>query len=190
MDLFAIGGEVVRSAAALAAEEGEAGGFTINLFWVIVAAGNFVIFFALIWAFAFKPVSGMLAARQAKIEQGLLDAEAARLRLEHASVEAATAIAQARREGREIVDRAQRLAQETREADIAATRAELERIRVRAAAEIEAEKDRAIADLRSEVATLALDAAGRVVGESMTGERQRRLVQEFLAEATGPEARA
>ncbi len=54
-------------------------------------------------------------------------------------------------------------------------------MRVRAAAEIEAEKQRAIADLRAEVADLALAAAGRVVGETMNDERQRRLVQEFLA---------
>ena len=53
-------------------------------------------------------------------------------------------------------------------------------MRVRAAAEIEAEKQRAIADLRAEVADLALAAAGGVVGETMTDERQRRLVEEFL----------
>jgi len=191
VDLFAIGGEVVRSAALLAAEGGsEAGGFTINLFWVIVAAANFVLFFALIWTFAFKPVARLLDARQARIEQGLLDAEAARLGLEHASAEAAAEIAAARREAREIVAHAQRLSQETREADIAATRAELERMRVRAAAEIEAEKGRAIADLRAEVAGLALEAASRVVGESMTGERQRRLVEEFLVETAGREGSA
>ncbi len=188
MDLFAIGGDVARSVAPLAAEGGSAtGGFTINLFWVIVAAANFVIFFVVIRAFVFGPISRLLESRQARIEQGLLDAEAARLRLEHASAEAVVEIAQARREAREIVDRAQRLAQESREADIAATRAELERMRVRATAEIEAEKGRAIADLRAEVASLALDAAGRVVGESMTGERQRRLVEEFLVEAAAPD---
>jgi F-type H+-transporting ATPase subunit b len=188
VDLFAVAGDVVRAAATLAAEEGgEASGFTINLFWVIVAAANFVFFFAVIWTFAFKPVSRMLDTRQTKIEQGLRDAEAARLRLEHASAEAATEIAAARREARDIVDHAQRLAQETREADLAATRTELDRLRVRATAEIEAEKDRAIADLRAEVAGLALEAASRVVGESMTGERQRRLVEEFLVETAGRE---
>ena len=56
-------------------------------------------------------------------------------------------------------------------------------MRVRATAEIEAEKTRAIADLRTEVATLALDAAGHVVRETMSSKRQRRLVEEFLAEA-------
>ena len=77
--------------------------------------------------------------------------------------------------------RAQKVAQESRDADIAATKAELERMRVRAAAEIEAEKVRAIADVRGEVADLALLAAGRVVGESMTDDRQRRLVEEFIS---------
>jgi F-type H+-transporting ATPase subunit b len=72
------------------------------------------------------------------------------------------------------------VSQETRDADIAATREELERLRVRAAAEIEAEKVRAIADVRAEVADLALLAAGKVVGETMSDDRQRRLVEEFL----------
>jgi F-type H+-transporting ATPase subunit b len=56
-------------------------------------------------------------------------------------------------------------------------------MRQRAAEDIDAEKQRAIADLRREVADLALAAATRVLGESMTDERQRRLVNEFLAEA-------
>ena len=67
--------------------------------------------------------------------------------------------AEARREANEILTRAQKVAQETRDADIAATREELERMRVRAAAEIEAEKKRAIGEVRAEVADLAL--AGR-----------------------------
>ena len=56
-------------------------------------------------------------------------------------------------------------------------------MRVRAAAEIEAEKQRAIGELRAEVADLALAAASRVVGETMNDDRQRRLVEEFLHEA-------
>ena len=57
-------------------------------------------------------------------------------------------------------------------------------MRVRAADEIAAEKQRALAELRREVADLALQAAGRVVRETMTDKRQRRLVEEFLAEPT------
>jgi F-type H+-transporting ATPase subunit b len=175
-----IGGEVAR----LTAEEGGEGAlFQINLFWVAVSAINFLLFFAIIWTFAFKPVSKMLDDRRARIEQGLQDAEQARRDRDSAEAERVATLTEARREANEIINRAQKVAQETRDADIAATREELERMRVRATADIEAEKARAIADLRGEVADLALAAAGRVVGETMSDDRQRRLVQEFLATA-------
>ena len=147
---------------------------------MIVSALNFIVFFVLIWSFAFKPVSAMLADRKARIEQGLKDAEQARRDRENAEAERVATLAEARREANEILARAQKIAQETRDADIAATKEELERLRARALADIEAEKTRAIADVRAEVADLALLAAGKVVGETMTDKRQRRLVEEFL----------
>jgi F-type H+-transporting ATPase subunit b len=159
--------------------------FQINVFQVVIAAANFVIFLALMWQFAFKPVAGMLEDRRQRIEQGLKDAEQARKDRESAEQERLATLAEARRESNEILARAQKVAQETRDADIAATREELERMRVRATSEIEAEKQRALSDLRAEVADLALRAAGKVVGETMTDARQRRLVEEFLAEPAG-----
>jgi F-type H+-transporting ATPase subunit b len=155
--------------------------FQINLFQVIVAATNFAVFLALMWTFAFKPVAKMLGDRQARIEQGLNDAEQARKDRESAEQERLAALAEARRESNEILARAQKIAQETRDADIAATRTELERLRSKATEEIEGEKQKALQELRSEVADLALAAAGKVVGESMTDARQRKLVEEFLA---------
>ena len=184
MDVLAVASELGRTAAQLTAEEGGAALFQVNLFWVIVSAINFIVFFVVIWTFAFKPVSRMLEDRRERIEQGLKDAEQARQDRENAEAERVAALAEARKEANDILGRAQRLAQETRDADIAATREELDRMRERAMSEIEAEKQRAIAELRGEVADLALAAASRVVGESMTDERQRRLVNEFLA--SGP----
>jgi F-type H+-transporting ATPase subunit b len=172
----AVGGDAVR----LAADAEPL--FQINIFQVVIAAANFVIFLVLLWQFAFKPVAAMLAERRERIEQGLRDAEQAKRDRESAEQERVTALAEARREANDILARAQKVAQETRDADIAATRAELERMRTRATDEIEAEKGRALAELRGEVAELALQAAGRVVRETMTDQRQRRLVEEFLAE--------
>ena len=162
---------------------GSEAGLTINLFWVLVSAINFLLLFAIVWTFAFKPLTRTLDERKATIEQGLKDAEQARRDRENAEAERVATLAEARREANDILGRAQKVAQESREADMAATREELERMRVRATAEIEAEKTRAIADLRGEVADLALAAAGRVVGETMTDDRSRRLVQEFLTTA-------
>ena len=125
---------------------------TINLFWVLVSAINFLLLLAIIWMFAFKPLAKTLDDRKAAIEQGLKDAEQARRDRESAEAERVATLAEARREANDILARAQKVAQESRDADIAATRDELERMRVRATAEIEAEKTRAIADLRTEVA--------------------------------------
>lgn len=163
-------------------------GLTINLFWIIVAALNFLVFFAVLYLVVLKPIGVTLRERRARIEQGIQDADQARIERAAGTAAALAELNAARREAREILDRAQKLADESRAADVAATREELERMRVRATAEIEAEKTRAIADLRTEVATLALDAAGHVVRETMSSDRQRRLVEEYLAEsaAGGP----
>jgi F-type H+-transporting ATPase subunit b len=186
VDLLALTGEAARELIALATEaggEGEAtAGLAINFFWIIVSSLNFIALFLLLYWLAFGPVRRMLEDRRGRIEQGLRDAEQARQDRDAAEAERVTALQEARREANEIVTRAQKVASETREADIAATRAELDRMRERASAEIEAEKQRAIADLRAEVADLALAAASRVVGEEMNEPRQRRLVEEFLRE--------
>ena len=90
----------------------------------------------------------MLAARRERIEQGMRDAEQASTDRESAEQERLAALAEARREANDILGRAQKVAQETRDADIAATRDELARMRERATEEITAEKQRALAELR------------------------------------------
>jgi F-type H+-transporting ATPase subunit b len=190
VDFLAIVGPAAgRVLIALNQAEGEtqpqAAGLEINLFWVIVASLNFILFLALLYQFGLGPVSRMLAERRDRIATGLKDAEEARRSREAAEQERVQALTEARREANEIINRAQKVAQETRDADIAATREELERMRQRATGDIESEKQRAIADLRAEVADLAIAAASKVVGESMTDARQRRLVEEFLKESAG-----
>jgi F-type H+-transporting ATPase subunit b len=176
--------ELVR----LAAESGEAGGLTINLFWIIVAATNFIVFFYIAYKLVLMPVGERLADRRDRIEQGLRDADAARRDREAAADQRAAVLAEARREASEIVVRAQKLADEQREKGILDTQAEIERLRQNAVADIEAERLRALADVRSQVADLALLAAGKVVGETMSADREKRLVDEFLTQvaATGP----
>jgi F-type H+-transporting ATPase subunit b len=176
---FALAGGAAQQIARLAAEAT----FQVNIFQIVIAAANFLVFLVIIWTFAFKPVTAMLNDRKARIEQGLKDAEQARHDRENAEAERVATLGEARREANDILARAQKVAQETRDADITATKDELERLRTRAAAEIEAEKIRAIADVRAEVADLALRAAGKVVGETMTDARERRLVEEFLSES-------
>jgi F-type H+-transporting ATPase subunit b len=170
----------------LATEAGstEEVGFQINLFWVVVQALSFLLFLVILYLVAFRRIGGVLESRRSAIEQGLRDAEQARRDREGAEAERVATLNEARREANDILTRAQKVAEESRARDIAATREELERLKTNAAEEIEAEKQRAMAELRGQVADLALAAASRVVGETLTDQRQRRLVEEFLTEAT------
>ncbi|HET7474329.1 MAG TPA: F0F1 ATP synthase subunit B [Candidatus Limnocylindrales bacterium] len=192
MDLFAVAGAVSHGAIALAAEGEPAteAGLQINLFWVIVSSLNFIVFAVILYWLFGGPLSRMLAERRARIQQGLEDAEEARRAREAADQERIAALQEARREANDILTRAQKLADESRERDLAAAREEVERVRSRATADLEAEKQRAINEIRAEVADLALKAAGRVVGETMNDDRQRRLVEEFLQETSAGDGSA
>jgi len=190
VNLLALIGVPHLAPAVQAAAADTGAGLQINFFWVIVSSLNFILFLVLSNLLFGKTLSTMLASRRTRIEQGLRDAEQARTDRANAEAERTATLAEARREARELLERAQKVAQETRDADIAATKAELERLRERATADIEAEKVRAVADLRAEVADLALAAAGKVVGASMTGDTQRRLVDDFLKESAGSSSNA
>jgi F-type H+-transporting ATPase subunit b len=184
VELLAVAQGLTEALPVFAAEAGEegSGGLTVNLFWVIVAAANFAVFFLLAWKIVIEPLGGRLQERRERIEQGLKDADAARRDRESAADQRQAVLNEARREASEIVQRAQKVADETRDKGVADTQVEIERLRERAVADIDTERKRALADVRAQVAELALAAAGAVVGETMSADREKRLVNEFLAQ--------
>lgn len=184
MAILALAQGLTDRVAAFASESGEAAGLTINFFWIIVSALNFIVFFYLIYRLVLVPVGRTLTERRERIDQGLKDADAARRDREAAADQRQGIIAEARREASDIVQRGQKVSDETREKGVAETQAEIDRMRERAVAEIDAERKRALADVRRQVAELALQAAGKVVGETMNDEREKRLVDEFLTQVS------
>lgn len=184
MEILAVAQGLTETLPVFAAEAGEEGGLTVNLFWVFVAAANFLVFFLLAWKIVIEPLGERLQERRVRIEQGLKDADAARRDRESAADQRQAVLNEARREASEIVQRAQKVADETREQGVADTQADIDRMRERAVSEIDTERKRALADVRDQVAELALAAAGKVVGETMSDEREKRLVDEFLTQVS------
>ena len=180
--MFTIAAGGFHFAAPVVFAEAASSGLVFNGFWIVIAAVNFLFFLVVIQQFAFGPVTRILAQRRARIEQGLLDADAARKEREETALERNRVLTEARHQANEILERAQKGVEEVRERDLAAAREEIVRLRAQADAEIEADRQRALVDVRGQIAELALRAAGRVVGETMTSDRERRLVEQFLAE--------
>jgi F-type H+-transporting ATPase subunit b len=144
---------------------------------------NFLLLLYLLNRFLFKPVLNLLDERERRIRKGLEDAEAAARDRELAQAEREAALDEARKEAQAMIARATKIADDSRAEILADAKAQAEKVTSRATEEITAEKERAMAELRATVADLALEAAGRLVRKEMDGATQRRLVEEFLAEA-------
>ena len=151
---------------------------------------NFLLLLYLLNRLMFKPLLARMDERSQKIEKGLEDAEVAARDRELARAEREAAVSEARREAAEMLARANKIAEDTRNEILTDARTEAEKVTSRAREEITAEKERAMAELRSQVADLALAAAGRLMRQEMDGASQRRLVEEFLAEVPSDGATA
>lgn len=156
--------------------------FSVDAWKLAFQVINFLILLYLLNRFLFKPVLARLDERSEKIGKGLEDAEVAARDRELARAEREAAVAEARKEANEMIARANKIAEDTRNEILTSARAEAEKVSTRAREEIVAEKDRAIAEIRGQVAELALAAAGKLVRRQMDDPTQRRLVEEFLAE--------
>jgi F-type H+-transporting ATPase subunit b len=156
--------------------------FSVDLPKLAFQVINFLLLLWLAKRFLFKRVLALLDERNDRIRKGLEDAEAAARDRELARAEREAAVAEARKEANEMIARANKIAEDTRNEILTAARAEAEKVSTRAREEIVAEKEKAMAEIRGQVAELALAAAGKLVRREMDGPTQRRLVEDFLAE--------
>jgi len=156
--------------------------FSVDLWKLGFQVINFLLLLYLLNRFLFKPVLARLDERSEKIAKGLEDAEVAARDRELARAEREAAVSEARKEAADMLARANKIADDTRKEILDQARSEAEKISNRAREEIIAEKDRAMAEIRGQVAELALAAAGKLVRRQMDDPTQRRLVEEFLAE--------
>jgi len=151
----------------------------------------FAIILFVIWRYAVPPIQKNLSERQEAIRKGIEDSKAAHERLESAEEEFAKAVAEARTEAAKIREEANKQRAQTIEAAKDEARKAAEAVTKQSEERMEVQYRQVVAELRREVGTLAVELAGRIVGESLTDEElQRRVIDRFLAEleqtATAP----
>jgi F-type H+-transporting ATPase subunit b len=172
----------IASAAALPKVAAESN-FLVPNATFIAEAIIFLIILGVLGKWVVPWVNAQLAARQEAIRQQFQEAEDARTRLEAAEAEYREQIAAARADAARQRDEAREQGQQILADLRAQAQAEADRIIKAAQQQIEAERTRTVAALRTEIGTLALELASRIVGESLTDEsRQHRVVDSFLSE--------
>ena len=176
-----------------AAEEGAAAHNPLIPAWydIIWSAVCFVIILIVVWKVALPKMKVMLDKRAAAIEGNIAKADEAQRKAEAALEEYTAQLAEARKEAGEIRDAARedgkKIVAEARET----ASSEAARLTSSAHTQIEAERQSALVSLRSEVGTLALDLAGRVIGESLSDDdKAKGVVDRFLADLESSETAA
>jgi F-type H+-transporting ATPase subunit b len=138
--------------------------------------------------FVFPRMEQMFQARVEAIEGGLKRAEEAQAEANKLLEQYKAQLAEARGEAARIRDDARADAQSIREEMTAHAREEQARIIAAGRDSLAAERQNIVRELRAEVGELAVQLAGRIVGESLEDEARRRgTVERFLAdiETTG-----
>ena len=162
------------------------GGFAdigINLPLLIAFIINFVILFALLSLFLYKPVMKMLDERSKRIKESVERAEATKEEYARAGEEVKKLISKAREEGQVLVSQAALVGERLKEEAKEGARKEAQAIVDRTRAELEEERDRIIDDLRREFVDISISAAEKVIKETLDRERHRRLIEETLEES-------
>jgi F-type H+-transporting ATPase subunit b len=132
--------------------------------------------------YAFPRISEALEKRQHAIEESIEASERTRREADELLAEYRERLAEARNQAEEIVTRARKTGESTEAEIVADARVKREEMMEQTRREIEAETRRAIQQIRNEVADLTVLATEKVTRKSLTGEDQRRLVDEALAE--------
>lgn len=156
--------------------------FTVNLGTTVWTAIVFLALLGILWRFAWGPILSAIDSREQGI-QGAIDeaiarnAEAERLLAEHREQ-----LADARRQGNELIAEAKTAGEKLRKDIEAKAREEGQALIERARDEIERERDAALDTLRRESVELALAAASRLLRENLDAPKDRALIESYLSE--------
>jgi|GraSoiStandDraft_57_1057295.scaffolds.fasta_scaffold115562_3 F-type H+-transporting ATPase subunit b len=152
-----------------------------EIIWGSIA---FVVLLGALYKFAWPSLIGGMNARSERIRSDLDAADTAKVDAETVLSEYMARLSDARNESARIIEEARQAADALRRDQEQRLQTELAQLRERAAADIEAAKRQAVADLRGEVAELAIGAAEVIVQRSLDRDTQARLVDSYIEQVS------
>jgi F-type H+-transporting ATPase subunit b len=158
----------------------EGQGIPLDFGKTIGTIGVFLILFPVIKSFFIKPLQDAIQERNSDLERTFTEAENLRTEMERMKSDYDRRLAESEANAREQIQSQIREAQNLRSSLMAEAATRADALVQQATAEIEAEKQKVLVELRTHVVDLALAAAEKVVGENMDSERNRRLVDDYI----------
>ena len=187
--LAAVPTALALTAAPLLAQEHEAAG-PVNLlapkvglmFWTLVI---FLILFAVLAKFAFKPLFESVEAREKALEDAIEGAKRDREAAAELLAQQRALLESGRADAQRFIADSRAVAEKMRAEMLAETKQQQEAMLEGARRSIEGEKVAAIAQLRRESIDLAIAGASRVLEANLDNTNNRRIVENFLGSLDG-----
>ncbi|MBD3920756.1 F0F1 ATP synthase subunit B [Paenibacillus sp. PR3] len=142
----------------------------------------FLILFWLLSRYAFGPLFGIMEQRKAHIQSQLDNAENSRKQASQQLEEQKQALQQARKEAHDIIEQARATSSKQADDIIVAAKSEATRLKDDAVRDIDSEKNKAIAALRSEVGGMSVAIASKIIEKQIDEKSQEQLVDQYLKE--------
>jgi F-type H+-transporting ATPase subunit b len=148
-----------------------------TLFWTIL---TFVLLMLILKKFAWKPILKTLSDRENKIKVALYQAEQDQKEAEKLLADQRKLLEKARMESVQIINDSKKSAEASRKELLEQARIEADRQLERAKQEIELSKDAAIDEVKKYATDIALLAAQKVVGDTLSREQHLNLVDKYV----------
>jgi F-type H+-transporting ATPase subunit b len=154
--------------------------FEINpglMVWTVI---TFVVLLLVLSKFAWKPLLKSLQDREDNIRQALNQAEQARADAAELLKQNAANLARAEEEYQKIIREGKAFAEKLKDEVVAKAHSQAQREIQQAKLEIQRDVDAARQQLRTEIADLAVQAAGKILDESLDAPKHKKIVDNFL----------
>ena len=149
----------------------------------------FLVLLTVLWKFAWGPISQGLTRREKGIADQIAEAQRSNEKAKELLAEYEQKLVASKDEVREILEKGRADAEQTGREMIDAARQESEAERKRSLQQIDEATAAALKELADRGATLAVDLAGKIVGEKLDRKSHARLIERAMADfsAAGPE---
>jgi F-type H+-transporting ATPase subunit b len=179
------------SATSLLAQEEHASGGNVNLLdpkaglmvWTLLI---FIFLLVVLSKYAYKPLLAAVEAREAALEKAITEAKADREAAAKLLAEQQKQLAETRADVQKVMADGRAAAESMRTEMLEKVKAEGADMLDRTRREMQAEKDKAVADLRREAIDLAISGASKVIGRNLDSTSDRTMVESFLAGLDAP----
>ena len=156
----------------------------INLVFTII---NLLVLYLLMKKFLFGPIIKVMDVRKAMIDQQFAGAKEQEDQAKALKEQYEGALKSAKEESYQIMEQARKEAKAQADRTVEDTQAKVSAMLAKAQEDINTERENAMRQMKDDVASLAMEAAGKIIGRNSGAEQDLSLYDQFIEEAGDPD---